>query len=129
MTFSQGYIKGVILDADNNEGLIGATVILEGTTTGTTTVLDGSFIFKAPAGEYSLNISFIGYAPQTKTVKVVDGKTIDLGKILLKSNAIALNEINIFADVAVQRKTPVAVSAVSAKTIERELEIRNSLKL
>ncbi|MCD6111689.1 MAG: TonB-dependent receptor [Bacteroidales bacterium] len=121
MTFSQGYIKGVILDADNNEGLIGATVILEGTTTGTTTVLDGSFIFKAPAGEYSLNISFIGYAPQTKTINVVDGKTIDLGKILLKSNAIALNEINIFADVAVQRKTPVAVSAVSAKTIEREL--------
>lgn len=120
-TFANGTFTGKVLDADNNENLIGATVMLEGTTFGTTADLDGSFIFTAPAGSYTLLVSFVGYLPQKMDVTLADGQALDLGTIMLKTSSIGLVEVSVFADVAITRKTPVAVSSVSAQTIEREL--------
>ncbi len=119
-TFAQGVIKGVVIDAGNGESLIGTTVYLDGTTIGTTADLDGSFQFNAPAGDYTVIVSFVGYEPKEISVTVGSGTT-DLGTIELESNAIGLNEISVFADVAVTRKTPVAVTSVPAEVIEREL--------
>jgi iron complex outermembrane recepter protein len=119
-TFAQGVIKGVVLDAGNGESLIGTTVYLDGTTIGTTADLDGSFQFNAPAGDYKVIVSFVGYEPKEIPVTVGSGTT-DLGTIELESNAIGLNEISVFADVAITRKTPVAVTSVPAEVIEREL--------
>ena len=119
-TFAQGVIKGVVLDAGNGESLIGTTVYLDGTTIGTTADLDGSFQFNAPAGDYKVIVSFVGYEPKEISVTVGTGTT-DLGTIELESNAIGLNEISVFADVAITRKTPVAVTSVPAEVIEREL--------
>lgn len=120
-TFANGTITGKVLDADNNESLIGATIMLEGTTYGSTANLDGSFLFAAPAGSYSLLVSFVGYLPQTMDVTISEAQALDLGTIMLKTSSIGLVEVSVFADLAVTRKTPVAVSSVSAQTIEREL--------
>ena len=121
MTFAQGYVKGVIKDANTNESLIGATVALEGTTTGITSNLDGSFSFDAPAGDFNLLISFVGYTTKTMAITVKDGQTTDIGDVALKSSAIGLVEVTILASVAIDRKTPVAVSTIKAEEIEREL--------
>ncbi len=120
-SFAQGVIKGKIIDAGNKETLVGATIILDGTTIGTIAELDGTFTLNAPAGDYTVKISFVGFADQQKTVSVQDGRTVDLGTIALETNSIGLNEISVLADVAIARKTPVAVSSVSAQIIEREL--------
>ena len=59
-------VAGQILDA-NGEPLIGATIMVPGTSIGATTDFDGNFTLKVPKGS-KLTISYIGY--ETKTVKV-----------------------------------------------------------
>jgi len=57
-----GVIKGNILDSKTGDAMIGATVVIEGTTTGTTTDFDGNFeIHSVHAGIYTLKITSIGY--------------------------------------------------------------------
>ena len=43
---AQGTVKGKVVDAENNEPLIGATVSVSGTTLGTVTDIDGNFVLK-----------------------------------------------------------------------------------
>ena len=64
----QRTITGVITDADSNEPLIGANVIISGTGTGTITDLDGSYSLSVPDGAESLVISYTGYIEQTITL-------------------------------------------------------------
>ncbi len=52
-------IRGKILDGD--EGLIGATILIQGTSTGTVTDIDGNFEITLPAGYSELQISYTGY--------------------------------------------------------------------
>lgn len=56
-------IKGTIFD-ENNEPVIGANVVIEGTTTGTITDFDGNFELDAQPGQ-KLVISYMGYIAQT----------------------------------------------------------------
>ena len=58
-------VKGLVLDASTGEPVIGANVIVKGTTNGVITDLDGVYELNAPAGAV-LQISFVGY----KTIEV-----------------------------------------------------------
>ncbi len=118
---AQGLIRGVVQDNNTNETLIGATVLIKGTTIGVTTNLDGSFLLIAPEGEHMVVFSYIGYDEQSQEVTVKDGSTYNLGTILMQSSAIGLDEVNVLANVAVDRETPVAVSTISSQTIEENL--------
>ena len=120
-TFAQGIVRGVIQDANTNETLIGANVVIKGTTIGVTTNLDGSFLLIAPEGEHTLVIRYVGYEEKDIDITVKDGATYNVGTILMESSAIGLDEISVFASVAVDRETPVAVSTISAKDIEENL--------
>ncbi len=120
-TIAQGVVKGVVKDANSHETLIGATVVVEGTAVGVTTNLDGSFTLSAPAGDQTLKFSYVGYESQEVKVSVKNGATLNLGTINLKASAIGLNEVNVLASVAIDRKTPVAVSTIDSKTIANQL--------
>ena len=64
-----GKVNGVILDKDiaaENETVAFASVVLKGTTYGTQSDIDGKFTIAAPAGTYTLVVSFVGM----KTVEV-----------------------------------------------------------
>ena len=119
--FAQGLIRGVLQDNNTNETLIGATVVIKGTTIGVTTNLDGSFLLIAPEGQHELAFRYVGYDEQSREVDVKDGATYNVGTILLTSSAIGLDEVNVLASVAVDRETPVAVSTISAQTIQENL--------
>ena len=56
---AQTQYKGKIVD-EAGQPVIGATVIVKGTTSGTTTGVDGSFVLAVPAGA-ELQVSYIGY--------------------------------------------------------------------
>ncbi|MDP4821284.1 MAG: carboxypeptidase-like regulatory domain-containing protein, partial [Saprospiraceae bacterium] len=72
---AQGTIKGVVIDADTDEPLIGATVLIESLTKGSVTDLDGSYTIEdVPAGEYKLICTYTGYSQQTITVTVGSGE-------------------------------------------------------
>ena len=72
--FSQSVVKGKIIDGTSGEVLVGATVVLKGTTTGAQTDYDGLFEFKTTQiPPFTLSVSFIGF--ESKDVQVADLKT------------------------------------------------------
>jgi len=120
--YSQGVVKGKVIDETLNEPLIGATAVLqEKPTVGVTTALDGSFSLNVPDGAFTLEISFIGFEDITFPIDLNDGEVKDLGEISLPSTAVGLEEVQVISSVAIDRKTPVAVSTVPARRIETEL--------
>ena len=56
-------VKGTIVD-DLGEPILGANVVIEGTTTGVTTDMDGNFSLKGVPENAKLKITFIGYEEQ-----------------------------------------------------------------
>ena len=82
--------KGVVKDT-TGETVIGATVLVKGTTTGTITDFDGNFAIEGVSKGSTIQISFIGY--QTQEI-VWNGQAIE---VTLKEDAKALDEVVVTA--------------------------------
>ena len=109
-------VTGTVVDAENGEPLIGVSVLVEGTSVGTVTDLDGNFVINAKEGAL-LQLSYVGYT----TLSVEVGKRANLGILKLESESQTLQDVTITGQIAVQRKTPIAVSQVTALEIEERL--------
>ncbi|MCK9617408.1 MAG: TonB-dependent receptor [Lentimicrobiaceae bacterium] len=118
-TFSQGVLKGSVLDAKTNESLIGATIMVIGSSTGTSSGLDGSFSLKVQKTEADIIVSYVGYISKTLTVKIKG--EVNLGKIALETNALGLEGVQVISSIAIERQTPVAVSSIKADVIEKKV--------
>jgi len=117
-----GSVRGIVWDEAANDVIVGANIILNGTTTGTISGADGSFELEGlPAGSQVIIISFIGYASREIPVRVPAGSSIDIGRVELEIQAIGLQEISVIASVAIDRKTPVAVSTIKGAEIEAKV--------
>jgi len=112
--FSQSIITGTIVDSELNSPLPGANVIEKGTSNGTTTDFDGNFTLKTQSSSGEVEVSYVGYTNQTMSFSGDQ----DLGTVNLASSEFGLQEIQIIASVAVDRKTPVAVSTIRSADIE-----------
>ena len=109
-------ITGKIID-DEGTPLIGASVLVEGTTTGTVTDIDGVFTLTVPEGGDRLIISYTGF--ETQTVELTDPD--DDYEITLSDDAIGLDEVVVVGYSPVRRKDIVgAVSSVSGEDVNRE---------
>lgn len=64
LTIAQRTVTGTITDANTGEGLIGANVLVVGTSIGAATDIDGAYSIDVPAGANELEISYTGYATQ-----------------------------------------------------------------
>ena len=60
-------VRGMVIGSDDKEPLIGAFILIEGTTKGVATNIDGLFALKLPL-DTSLVVSFIGYKQKTVSV-------------------------------------------------------------
>lgn len=67
-------VKGKIMDAQTNEPLIGATVILNNNA-GASSDLDGYYEFETEAGAFTLKVSYVGYMAQTIEINLENGIT------------------------------------------------------
>ncbi|MFY9310273.1 MAG: TonB-dependent receptor [Bacteroidia bacterium] len=121
-SFSQGRgeIKGTVKDAATNETIIGAAVLI-GAGKGTVTDIDGNYSIKVDSGQYTLSVTYVGYEPQKLKVKVGNKPVV----FNFSLQTITLNEVEVVADVAKIRETPVAFSNVTAKQIQEELSSRD----
>lgn len=117
--WAQTTVKGVVVDAENNEPLLGAAVMESGTTNGTATDMDGAFELKV-AKNATLIIKYVGFKDLALKVSQ-KGNITDLGVIKLESDAVMLKDVVITSSVAVARKTPVAMSSVPTLYIEEKL--------
>ena len=86
---NNGTIKGTI--TDDLGGLFGASVIIKGGETGTITDYEGNYSITVPAGEYEIEISYIGYTTITQLVTVSSEEVVTLDFILLEG--IGLDEV------------------------------------
>jgi len=105
-------VKGTVYDA-NNATLPGATILIKGTTTGTTSDLDGNFTLQAPSTATTLVISFIGMVSQEVAI------TAEPIKITLLSAATDLEQV-IVVGYGSKKKSLVtgSISSVKAKDLQ-----------
>lgn len=93
-----GIIRGGVFDNATGESLIGVTVQIEGTTTGTATDFDGKFEIKMTEGTHALIVSYISYATlRIEGVSVTNGDVTVLDNISLKEDVEQLQEVVVTA--------------------------------
>lgn len=89
--FGQGKISGNVTDSEG-EALIGANVVIQGTTKGAQTNIDGNYTIEdVTEGEYVLVASYIGYAAQKQNIKVNNG-TVNVN-FVLEGDQLGLDEV------------------------------------
>ncbi|MEO2051822.1 MAG: carboxypeptidase-like regulatory domain-containing protein [Allomuricauda sp.] len=119
--FSQGTLTGTIVDGELGGPLPGASVMVKGTSTGTSTDFDGNFTLDVNQSSGTLVISYIGFV----TKNVPFSTTGSLGTISLFPDAEELGEVVVVGtgiiDLAKDRKTPIAVSSVPVKIIQEKI--------
>jgi TonB-linked SusC/RagA family outer membrane protein len=95
-TYDDLFVRGVVRDV-KNEPLPGVSVIIEGTTTGTVTDIDGNYAIEVPEGGVLL-FSFIGFERQR--VRIDNQTNLD---IILKEDARSLQEVVVIGYGTVKR--------------------------
>lgn len=119
-TYAQtGSITGVITDKEfNDEPLPQANVVIKGTEKGTVTDFDGLFsIEKIDDGNYTLEVSFIGYETKNIPVTVANGEKTTI-TISLAGSAVAMDEVVIKASTSTKRETETALLVQQKKAVE-----------
>ncbi len=98
LTWAQTTVKGIVTD-ETGEPLIGAGVMVEGTTIGTITGIDGDYVLSVPEGAVNLVFSFIGLADQT--VAIAGQTEIN---VVLKADQTFLDEVVVVGYATVKRR-------------------------
>ena len=97
-------VAGSVLDEADNSPIVQATVQLlslpdSAMVVGDVTNLDGRFKLTSRPGKYVLKVSFVGYLSYMKQIQLTQAKPIlNVGKIILKSDAIMLKEAVVTAE-------------------------------
>ncbi len=114
-------ISGTIVDS-NGEAIIGASVLVKGTTNGTITDVDGKFNLSGVPNGGTLVISYVGYITQSLPVA---GK--NSFKVILKEDTKTLDEV-VVVGYGVQKKSDVtgAITSVNEKVL-KERPVQNAI--
>ena len=116
-----GKVSGKVIDADNGEPLIGANVLVRGTTMGGATDADGTFyILNVPPGKYDIQTSMVGYRRMTLEGVIVNAERTTTISFSLKSEAIETKEVVVEA-----RRPDVEPEKTSTSEVIRTDEIEN----
>lgn len=118
-------VQGIVKDAAG-ESVIGASVLIKGSTVGTITDFDGRFTLTEVEKETVVEISYIGYVSQSVVVK--DGSLLN---IILKEDTETLEEV-VVVGYGVQKKSVVtaSIAKVSSDDLGKSAPVRvdNALK-
>jgi outer membrane receptor protein involved in Fe transport len=131
-----GRLSGTVLDAKTGETLPGATVLIEGTTKGSSVDFDGKFVLNnVPIGKVNVVISYISYSTKKITDILINAnEPVDINVLLEASTNNDLQEIEVVVTLnkenntalVLQQKNNASVSdGISAETIKKTPD-RNS---
>ncbi|WP_321373239.1 TonB-dependent receptor [uncultured Draconibacterium sp.] len=112
---AQNQLTGNVIDAENNEALIGATIIEKGTTNGTITDVDGNFSLTTQSESGIIEISFIGYL--TQEIEFSGSANLNVS---LKADVTGLDEV-VVVGYGVQKKSHLtgAISKLENENMEQ----------
>ena len=118
---SEGKISGTIKDELTGEPLIGANIVVVGTTMGAASSIDGSYyVLNITPGKYDLQISMIGYQKIIQKNTIVNSGKTTIANFLLTSSSLQLGTV------VVQATRPdVEKEKTSTSTIIRTEDVQN----
>lgn len=114
-------IQGTVLDETTQQPIIGANVILPGTTFGAATDIEGNFyIGGIPVGTYLLRVDYIGYSPRTVSDVVVKTSRPSVLNVEIQESVLELEAAIVVADYFVKSQdTPASTQVQSSEEIRR----------
>lgn len=115
-----GGVRGRVVDAATKEALPGVSVLIAGTTTGTSSGNEGDFsITGLKPGTYQVVFSSIGYEMPPRTVEVGTA-VVDLGTIGLTATSVMAGEVVVSASRRPEKLTeaPATIDLITAKQID-----------
>lgn len=100
MSYAQnGTIRGTIIEEATGDPVYGVTVLVVGTSTGTTTDFDGKFDLSISEGEYDLRITYVSYRPIViEDVEVESGEVTIMDNIRLEKTVEEMEEVVVTAE-------------------------------
>lgn len=124
-----GKIEGKVFDKKSNEPLIGVTIVLDGTSKGAVTDVEGRYTIPATAGTYKIVFQYMGYQKKEITdVVIKNGNIITLDaaledasksikEVVVTGSSIKKESINSL--ITFQKNTNTVASVISAEAIKR----------
>lgn len=82
MLSQNGTIKGSVIDSETKEALIGVNLIIKGTTSGTSTDIDGNYELSVPTGPQTIIFSYVSYKDKSIEVNLSEGEVKVLDVLL-----------------------------------------------
>lgn len=125
----EGKIKGIITDENTKETLIGASILVQGTSKGAITSIDGDYFLTITPGTYTLIVQSMSYEKKTIPNIVVKAGETTLVDISMKEIGFALDNVVVVAKrnlesetilLMEQKASVVAKQAVGAKEMSRK---------
>ncbi len=114
---AQELVRGEVYDAETGDAIIGATIVVSGTATGTATEWDGSFQLKVPQVPVTLEIRYTGY--NSITVNITDPRE----KIVVRMeiSSIMIETVNVVGSrVSDKRKeSPLTIESIDLLAIKQ----------
>ena len=123
ISFSQnkGTITGMLTDKDdNNQSLPFANVLIKGTNIGTNTDIDGKYTITIVPGNYTLQLSFVGYESVEIPVTVTANETVTVNKAL-GSGSYKLEDVIIKNTASREKETALLLDQKQAVVIKQSI--------
>jgi outer membrane receptor protein involved in Fe transport len=125
VAFAQtGGIKGKIT-SESGEALLGINTLIQGTSLGAATNLEGEYEIKdISAGDHNVIVTGIGFIKQVIQVNIVENRTLEIDVVLVSTD-IKLSEVIVAANIAKDRETPVAFTDISEEEIKKGFTVQD----
>ncbi|MCB0732471.1 MAG: carboxypeptidase-like regulatory domain-containing protein, partial [Ignavibacteriae bacterium] len=74
-----GSIKGIVTESGTDDPLIGANIVIEGTSIGASSDFDGNYLIRSiPAGSHTITVTYIGFEPKSEQINIVANRALEL---------------------------------------------------
>ncbi|MEM8999340.1 MAG: carboxypeptidase-like regulatory domain-containing protein [Bacteroidota bacterium] len=127
-TAQTGFVIGTVNDAEFNDVLPFANILVKGTTTGTTSDFDGKYTLELDEGTYTISFSYLGYQTKEITDVIITAGTEVIVDVTLGAAANQLEEVVVTTTVTknteasvlgLQKKSVALVDGLSLQSIKR----------
>lgn len=118
---SDANIVGHVIDAENGDHMPGCVVKINGTSIATVTDASGHYVFRdLKPGNYTLEVSSVGYVTLTRNVKVEANRTIEIN-FEVKPDAFLLDQVVVTSSKSEihRRESPSLVNVLNSSTLQR----------